>query len=129
MSFAEGGCYCGNIRYTVTESAKLQLFCFCDDCRRRSGTDGYAGYMVRNEAFAVTKGRPAVFDKPSSSGRNVKLNFCGDCGTNLWGETELGLVSIAAGSLDDPKQFAPDKVTFLDQAPHWARIPKNFEEI
>ena len=130
MSFSqEGGCFCGNVRYAISEPAMLQLHCFCEDCRRRAGTDGYAGYMVANGAFTLTRGTPAVFEKPSSSGRTVKLNFCATCGSNLWGETELGMVSVAAGSLDDPGVFTPEKVAFLHQAPAWARIPDGLDEI
>ena len=124
-----GGCFCGDIRYVITEPAKLQLFCFCADCRQRSGTDGYAGYMVSNETFAVSQGEPSVFRKTSSSGRTVEQNFCGRCGTNLWGQTELGMVSVSAGTLDDPELFQPTKKVFLDQAPSWARVPGELEEM
>lgn len=125
----EGGCFCGEVRYSISEEAQLQLFCFCEDCRRRSGTDGYAGYMVKAEAFSVTKGEPTIFEKVSKTGRKVKQNFCAKCGTNLWGETEFGLVSISAGTLDEPNRFNPTNVVFLDQAPAWARIPVELEEM
>lgn len=128
-SAIEGGCFCGEIRYSISEDPQLQLFCFCEDCRRRSGTDGYAGYMVRNEAFTVLHGDPSVFEKTSAEGRKVRQRFCGKCGTNLWGETEFGLVSVSAGTLDDPNKFSPTKKVFLDQAPDWARIPDELEEI
>ena len=127
--YTEGGCFCGEVRYSISEDAQLQLFCFCEDCRRRSGTDGYAGYMVANEAFSVSKGVPTVFEKVSKKGRMVKQNFCPNCGTNLWGETELGLVSVSAGTLDNPNKFKPTKKVFLDQAPSWARIPSELEEM
>jgi hypothetical protein len=38
--------------------------------------------------------------------------FCRDC-----------LVSVAAGSLDDPTLFKPSQAVFTEQAPPWARIP------
>ena len=59
----------------------------------------------------------------------MRQNFCGRCGTNLWGYTELGLVSVAAGSLDDPEVFRPTRAAFRDEAPGWARIPDNLESI
>jgi len=124
-----GGCFCGEIRYRISEKAQFQLYCFCEDCRKRLGTDGYAGYMVKEDAFFLVKGEPKVFDKESKSGRTVEQNFCGRCGTNLWGRTELGLVSVSAGTLDDPEEFCPTKKTFSDQAPSWGRVPTGLEEI
>ena len=119
----EGGCLCGDIRYVIEGEAQLQLFCFCEDCRRRSGTDGYAGYMVKDEAFRIEQGSPSIYERSSEAGRTVKLHFCGRCGSNLWGATELGLTSVAAGSLDDPNLFHPDRTVFVEQAPDWARVP------
>jgi hypothetical protein len=120
-----GGCFCGAIRYEVSGKAELQLFCFCADCRKLGGTDGYAGYMVPNENFRPTKGEPKQYRKVSSEGRTVIRHFCAECGSQVWGVTELGLTSVAAGTLDDPNLFQPTVNVFEEQAPSWARIPKH----
>ena len=120
-----GGCFCGAIRYEITGGAEFQLYCFCADCRAVTGTDGYAGYMVKNENFKHTKGTPTQHRKTSSEGRTVIRNFCGICGSNVWGETELGILSVAAGTLDDPNLFNPTMNVFEEQAPPWARIPRH----
>ena len=125
----EGGCYCGEIRYRIIGERVIQLFCFCSDCLAFMGTDGYAGYMVRNEDFLHTRGTPTTHDKLSREGRTVKRHFCGTCGSNLWGQTELGLVSVAAGSLDDPAAFRPTRKAFAADAPAWARVPVELEDI
>jgi len=125
----EGGCFCGEVRYKVSGEPVLQLYCFCRDCTIFTGTDGYAGYMVRNSAFAVLKGEPRIFDKKSREGRIVKRHFCGVCGTNLWGQTEYDLVSIAAGTLDDVSAFKPTKKVFTCNAPDWARIPEGLRDV
>ena len=125
----EGGCYCGKVRYKVTGTPAFQLFCFCKDCRSLTGTEGWAGYMVNNSDFCVLEGKPTIHEKISKEGRVVKQYFCGTCGSNLWGETEFGLVSVAAGTLDDPSVFKPTKKVFVADAPHWARIPEELEEM
>lgn len=54
-------------------------------------------------AFAITKGTPKVFGKPSDSGnRTVSLFFCGDCGTTMWSQTTAygDVKVIKAGVLD-----------------------------
>ena len=123
----DGGCCCGNIRYRASGEPVFSVICFCRDCLSAFGCDGYPGMMVRNENFQVLKGTPSTFSRSASSGRTVERNFCSDCGTNLWGQTELGMVSIVAGSLDDPSVFKPTKAVFTSQAPTWARIPTELE--
>ena len=129
MGALEGGCYCGRVRYRVSGEPVLSLICFCRDCLAFSGGDGYAGMMVREENFCLLDGAPSTHTKTARSGRNVVRHFCGDCGSNLWGHTELGLISVAAGTLDDPEAFRPLKVAFVDDAPSWARIPSGLERL
>jgi len=127
MLNAEGGCFCGEIRYKIGGIPVLQLYCFCEDCLSLSGTDGYAGIMIKQDDFEVTRGVPTCHEKTSRENRKVVRNFCGTCGTNIWGKTSFGLISVAAGTLDDPGLFNPSKSVFTEDAPHWARIPENIE--
>lgn len=83
--------------------------------------------MVQNDDFSIVSGSPTSYVRNSDSGRKVIRKFCAECGTNVWGQTELGLVSVVAGTLDNPELFAPTKAVFTDQAPSWARIPDHLE--
>jgi hypothetical protein len=125
----QGGCFCRQIRYEISDDPVLQVLCFCQDCLRTSGTAGYGGYMVSEKAFQVTSGDPQVHSRISKEGRTVRRHFCQECGTNLWGMTEFGLVSVAAGTLDNPEIFQPNKKVFASAAPHWARVPEEMEEM
>lgn len=129
MSNNEGGCFCGEVRYQISGDPVIQLFCYCADCLAITGTDGYAGYMVKNEDFSLIKGSPRTHEKIASDGRTVVRNFCGNCGSNLWGQTEFGLISVAAGTLDDPSQFNPANKAFAHDAPKWARIPDGLKDL
>jgi len=120
-----GGCFCGDVRYEISGPPEMQLYCFCADCSAITGTDGYAGYMVKDENFRCVAGSPRTHNKLSKEGRSVIRNFCGTCGSSIWGETELGITSVAAGSLDDPSLFNPTLNVFEDQAPPWARVPSH----
>ena len=124
-----GGCFCGAVRYELTGDAVLQLLCFCRDCLKNAGTDGYAGYMVKEADFHLTSGNPTVHTKTSKGRRKVHRHFCGICGSNLWGVTEFGLISVSAGTLDNPDLFKPAKKVFTSDAPHWARIPEQLEDM
>ena len=125
----EGGCFCGKIRYQISGDPVLQLYCYCKDCLAITGTDGYAGYMVKNENFSLIEGNPRTHEKIAKDGRTVKRHFCGTCGSNLWGETEFGLISVAAGTLDNPDEFSPSCKAFAHDAPKWARIPDGLEDL
>ena len=119
-----GGCFCGAVRYRVKGEPVLQLLCYCRDCLTFSGTDGYAGMMFKAEHFQCIQGTPRSFAKTSRENRTVVRHFCSTCGTGLWGKTEFGLVSIPAGTLDEPERFDPQRTVFTEDAPHWARIAK-----
>ncbi|NOD37146.1 MULTISPECIES: GFA family protein [unclassified Ruegeria] len=125
----EGGCFCGEVRYRITGEAVLQLMCFCRDCLSMTGTDGYAGYMIKSENLQLLKGKPRTFEKTSKEGRPVIKHFCGTCGSGLWGVTAFGLTSIAAGTLDEPNNFSPSKKVFAKDAPNWARVPHHLEDM
>jgi len=125
----DGGCFCGAVRYRTTGSPVLSLLCFCTDCLAIAGTDGYAGMMVRAADFEHLSGETVVHAKVARSGRSVHRHFCPKCGSNLWGQTELGLISVAAGTLDDPNAFKPTKAVFVADAPDWARIPEGLDRV
>ena len=123
-----GGCVCGAVRYRVDAEPQLNVLCFCRDCLSSFGCDGYPGMMVANQNFTVVQGETACYSRSANSGRQVTRHFCATCGTNVWGETELDMVSVVAGTLDDPSIFVPEKAVFTEQAPSWARIPKQLIE-
>lgn len=123
----EGGCLCRDVRYRVTAPPVLSLLCYCRDCLATSGTDGYAGMMVEEAYFEQLCGETTSHSRGAKSGRTVIRHFCSTCGSNLWGQTELGLVSVAAGTLDDPDAFEPTKAVFVADAPSWASIPDGLE--
>ncbi|GAA5444936.1 hypothetical protein Misp06_03128 [Microbulbifer sp. NBRC 101763] len=125
----EGGCFCRNVRYKIKGEPVLQLFCFCSDCRMITGSDAWPGFMVRSSDFLCSLGIPKIYKKVSSEGRTVKQHFCKNCGSNLWGETEFGLISVGAGTLDNPDIFNPSNKVFTSGVPHWARVPENLESL
>ena len=124
-----GGCFCGCVRYEIAGEPAMQVLCFCRDCLKTSGTAGYAGYMVNTSDFRVVSGEPKVHERTSKEGRTVKRHFCSECGSNLFGVTEFGLSSVAAGTLDNPEVFHPTAKCFVDDAPHWARVPAELEKL
>ena len=122
-----GGCRCGATRYEITGSPVTQLMCSCSDCRAFTGSDAFAAYIVKQVDFSPTEGSPKFYATVARSGRAVKRYFCDTCGSSLWVQLEIGLVSVGGGSLDDVELFQPVRTNLADEAPAWARIPNNLE--
>lgn len=105
-----GGCYCGAVRY-LARSVFDAGYCHCGICRRISGAAAAAWFSVREEAFEVTEGDPAVL----ASSVRFSRYFCAACGTHLYGIDDLPppptvgsrLVSVMLGTLDAPEAVRP----------------------
>ena len=125
-----GGCACGAVRYECTGEPLFALNCHCRDCQRESGSAFAAVLGVPRAAFRLTRGSPKHFDLKADSGYATRRVFCGECGSPLFGEpgSRPDMVTIRAGSLDDPSDFRPSQDIFIVSAQPWdhmnPRLPK-----
>lgn len=118
-----GRCLCGAVGYRSAGPALFRVVCHCRDCQRASGSAGVPVLGVRASGFTCS-GPVRQSRSPGGSGRMAVRNFCGECGSMLFGtpESAPGLVTIYAGSLDDPEAFAPTDALFTRHRPAWARL-------
>ena len=135
MDRIEGGCLCGAVRYSIVGQPLAQLYCYCTDCRKVSGTDGYAAYIVHRTDLTLDQGQPSRFSVTAKSGRTNTRNFCGACGSRLWADIDIGatgamsVASVAGGSLDDPEMFQPTMIHCEKDAPSWGRVPGHLDSL
>ena len=118
-----GGCLCGASRYQSPGPALFSVVCHCRDCQRASGSGGVPVLGVDKASF--TRSGPIRASRcTGGSGQWAVRNFCGECGSLLFGTPESApdLVTIYAGSLDDRSGFAPSDALFVGQRPPWARL-------
>ena len=124
-----GGCLCGEVRYRVRGALRGVIACHCSQCRRTSGH--HAAMTAASSAnIELTASDRLVWYKSSDT---AERGFCGACGGNLfWRQVGRDVISITAGTLDDPTNlsiiehiFVADKgdyYTIQDDAPqrqHW----------
>jgi hypothetical protein len=128
-SSISGGCLCGEVRFRIDGEAVFQLLCYCADCRKVSGSDAYAAFVVPRDTLTLETGSPTGFSVQAKSGRTNRRNFCGTCGSRLWADLEMGFASVSGGALDDPERFQPTMVHCENDAPTWARIPDQLESL
>jgi hypothetical protein len=119
-----GGCLCGALRYEARGEPIYAGHCYCEDCRKASGS-GFIPFMGYPAAsFSVTGPTSQVTTKAFNGGDAVR-NFCPRCGSLVFG----GIVgeheshTIYAGSLDDPAAFQPKMALFNSRRPAWATLP------
>ena len=123
VALLAGGCLCGAVRYRSTGPALFSVVCHCRDCQRASGTGGVPILGVPKPSFSCT-GPVKQSRVTGGSGRQAVRNFCRDCGSLLFGTPESApeMVTLYAGSLDDPAAFSPTAALFAGQRPPWAKL-------
>lgn len=119
-----GGCLCGALRYEAHGEPLYAGHCYCQDCRRASGSGfvPFLGYAAESLRFS---GEPRQFRSPAANGSFAVRNFCAVCGGLVFGGT-IGVdrqFTLYAGSLDDPAAFHPRIAIFTRGRPDWALIP------
>lgn len=125
----KGGCLCGEVRFSIQGEPLVQLYCYCSDCRKVSGTDGYAAYVVPRSALTLDKGKPTGYSVTAKSGGTNTRNFCSKCGSRLWADLKDNLASVSGGAFDDPETFTPTMVHCENDAPSWGRVPESLPSL
>ena len=126
MANLTGGCLCGAVRYKVSAELIFSGKCYCEDCRRTSGSGHGSIYAVPEQSVTVT-GKLTEFKRTGSSGQPIVRRFCPVCGSKISTTASVmpGVMLITASSLDDPEQFVSQMSIFTSRAPSWDRPPSD----
>ena len=121
---AEGGCLCGAIRYKIDGKILGAAVCHCRDCQYVCGGAPSYVFLVTAQSLEITKGETASFRSTADSGAIRIRHFCKACGTPLFAENSSypDVLSIKAGSLDDPSIYKPAAHFWTKSAPNWHYI-------
>ncbi len=120
MTSFTGGCLCGAVRYECNAEPVMSAHCYCEDCRRSSGTSHCSHVVVPKAALSVS-GDYATYDRPADSGNIVTRAFCGTCGAAVF-STNSGIAEMIfprASSLDDLEVCQPSMAVYTSRAPSW----------
>lgn len=103
-----GACLCGKCTYEALGEPEASLICHCRDCQRASGAAGLPIVVMRKSGFSAD-GPIRSFSSIGGSGSPTVRNFCSNCGSLLFGLPEHApeIVTLYAGTLDDPSHFKP----------------------
>lgn len=121
----EGGCFCGQVVYTLEGPTDFAGFCHCQSCRRASGAPLLAWTSVPEHRFRLLSGFE-VLRSYSRSGE-VTWDFCGHCGTTLFyrspSASEKVYVTIA--SLTSPLDRPLESHVSFEEKPLWVDLSPN----
>lgn len=115
---AEGGCYCGAVRYVVDGEPMMKAQCHCRECQYITGGAPNLFMVVPPDAFRYTQGTPKEFTRKDLA-TPVTRQFCPECGTHLATKPPRPVVVVKIGTLDDPKLYGgPNLAIFtVDKQP------------
>lgn len=115
---AEGGCYCGALRYVIDGDPMLKAQCHCRECQYITGGAPNLFMVVPLATHRYTKGTPKQFTRTDIP-TPVTREFCAECGTHVATRPPRPVVVVKIGTLDDPKAYgAPTLAIFtVDKQP------------
>ncbi|NKB98068.1 MAG: aldehyde-activating protein [Pseudomonadales bacterium] len=127
----KGRCQCGHIRYRLEEPVHRLNVCHCLDCQRQSGSAFGMSLVIQPDSFCLTSGTLKFFELRAASGRDKQCAFCPECAVRIYNATSA-LMSIKAGTLDEPYALDPDAHYWVKRKLPWVPLPDGtpcFEEI
>jgi hypothetical protein len=112
------------VRYKVSADFIFSGKCYCEDCRKTSGSGHGSIYAVPEQAVSLT-GKLTEYKKKGGSGQPITRRFCPVCGSRISATADVmpGVMMISASSLDDPSKFASQMSIYTSRAPTWDRPP------
>lgn len=122
-----GGCQCGAVRYEIAAKPSTLYACHCADCQRQTGSAFALSLIVPRDAVRVTKGAPAVWERPGSqttSGTPADCVFCLECGARLYNlpSRNRAIAVVKPGTLDDTSWLKPVGHIWTASAQPWVRF-------
>jgi hypothetical protein len=120
QTILRGGCMCGAIRYEITAEPMFGGHCQCRDCQHESG-GGHTSFMAFPSDAVKLTGTPRFYESKADSGNTIRRGFCQICGSPVMAATIglPGVMTISAGSLDDPSAFKPEFVCYTIRGHAW----------
>jgi hypothetical protein len=116
----EGGCLCGQVRYSFTGDPLLVALCHCTHCRKQGGAPFSLVCAVADEAYSE-RGETRIYEDRGESGAAVYRHFCATCGSPIRSMAAAlpGLTIVKAGTLDTPDQWPPVLEAYCNSALNW----------
>ena len=128
----QGGCHCGEIRFSTEYDPMLVMQCNCISCRKISGSMTVSACFAEDEIEMTGKCKEYTYS--GGSGMPFHRGFCENCGQYVYGKPTAfeGFIVMTLGSFDDPNQFEPKMEIHTINKLKWLKddgcVKDSFEE-
>ncbi|NKB36058.1 MAG: aldehyde-activating protein [Gammaproteobacteria bacterium] len=128
MNKIEGGCLCGEVRYSGEAEPMMVVVCHCTDCQKHSGGACSINVLLPRDVLQF-EGQLNTYIGKGDSGHDVNRKFCGNCGSAIYNLPALmqDIFVLKAGTLDDVSWLEPTVEIYCDSAQEWAKIAEGVE--
>lgn len=113
----KGSCLCGAVTFAVEGTVRGVGQCHCSLCRKASGTNGNAVFIVPNDTFSWTNGQDhqeTFAAKPTWS-----ITRCKTCGSPLPYSYDGKQTWVTAGLMDDALDVKVEMHIFCGSRADW----------
>ncbi len=97
---ASGQCNCGADSCEISGEISDVIICHCSICRRSTGSNGIAVFVVANEDFRWLTGKELISTWKKSDA-DWQTWFCRDCGSRLPGVNDETRMFVPAGLITE----------------------------
>ncbi|NKC01942.1 MAG: GFA family protein [Pseudomonadales bacterium] len=119
-----GGCFCGYVKYQISEMPSSVGICHCESCRRIAGAESVGWAVMNKDALSFTEGSTRDF----RSSESVERTFCERCGTTLtYHRDGRELIDVTLATLDNPELLQPTKETWCGERVSWNQLNDNLD--
>ena len=114
-----GGCLCGKVRYEVTGQARRFYLCYCQRCRKVTGS-AHASHLFARGDLNWLAGAEEVSSYELPEAQHFANSFCRGCGSRVPRVIPaFKAIMIPAGSLDQEPPLAPEARIFEESRARW----------
>ena len=122
----EGGCLCGEIRYSSMKRPFWVGHCHCRMCQRHTGTAFATDALFRSEHFTWLNGEPSWY----KSSETTERGFCAKCGSTVAARyfSDMDIQIVAVGTLDVPDDVKPTLHAWTSSRLSWIHLTDGLKE-
>lgn len=123
MEERHGSCLCGQIKFRVRGKIRGVGSCHCSKCRKVSGTNGNAVFLVPAEDFQWLSAEPDIAQFAFTNGWGT--DRCSRCGSPLPANHDGKQFWVPAGLMDDPLDTNIKQHIFCASRADWDQEAEN----
>lgn len=116
-----GGCLCGSVKFSVTDSFKAFYQCHCKQCQQLTGSAFASNIFTDpdNIEWIVGESNITNYEHPS---RGFSKSFCEVCGSAVpfVNKAKTSLI-VPAGSLNELPEMQPQANIFTSEEACWLK--------